>query len=116
MKRFLLAAGLILFPAAAFAQVPVVSPVRPSIDISGTVTAGGTYQTVAVANKNRFVCVIQNPSTATEPLDIELIPGGTAMAQPFTLAAGSTWSSGFASDAIEVTGATTGHAFAGVCQ
>lgn len=83
-----------------------------STDISGTVTLGGTYQQVAAASTARRNCTIQNPTTATEVLNVKL---GT-MAQPYTLSAGMSFSSGVASDAITVTAATTSHAFAGTCQ
>lgn len=87
-----------------------------SSDISGTVTAGGTYQTVVAANSLRKNCTIQNPTTASEVLDVKI---GT-MANPYTLAAGailSTNSGGTtATDAITVSAATTSHAFVGTCQ
>lgn len=87
-----------------------------STDISGTVTLGGTYQTVLAASATRKGCLIQNPTTATEILSIKV---GT-MASPFTVAAGSTFSCGgngvVVTDAITLTAATTTHAFAGVSQ
>lgn len=87
-----------------------------STDISGTVTSGGTYQTVAAANSLRKNCTVQNPTMATEALNVKF---GT-MAQPYTLSPGqsiSTNSGGTtATDAITVTAATTSHAFSGTCQ
>lgn len=90
-----------------------VSPaVGPSTDISGTVTLGGTYQTVAASSATRKSCTIQNPTTATEVLNVKL---GT-MASPYTLAIGASFNSGYGSDAITLTAATTSHGFAGTCQ
>lgn len=87
-----------------------------STDIGGTITTGGAYQQVAAANKNRKNCTIQNPTTASEVLNVKF---GT-QAQPYTLLAGQSISAlnglVVATDAITVMGATLGHAFAGTCQ
>lgn len=87
-----------------------------STDISGTVAAGGVYQTVAAASTSRKNCTIQNPTSATEAL---LVKFGT-MSQAYSLAAGQAISAlngtVVATDAITVTAATTSHAFAGTCQ
>jgi len=88
----------------------------PSSDISGTVTLGGTYQTVLASNSSRKGCLIQNPTTATEVLSVKV---GT-MAQPYTLAAGAAFSCNngpvVVTDTITLTAATTSHAFAGTAQ
>lgn len=94
-----------------------VGPVKViGSDISGTVTAGGTYQQVAAASLSRNNCTIQNPTTATEALLVKL---GT-MSSPFTLAPGQAISTlnGVVNDvdAITLTATTTAHAFAGLCQ
>lgn len=117
MKRFCL--SVLLF-AASISSALAATQVAPvgvySTDISGTVTVGGTYQQVAAANSSRKNCTIQNPSTATEALNVKI---GT-MAQPFVLAAGAfistTNGTTTAIDAITVTATTTSHAFAGICQ
>jgi hypothetical protein len=88
-----------------------------STDASGTVTLGGTYQTVVAASSTRKGCLIQNPSTATEVLSIKV---GT-MAAPFTVAAGGSFSCAASgglvvTDAITLTAATTAHAFSAVSQ
>lgn len=88
-----------------------------STDASGTVTAGGTYQTVFASNTARRGCLLQNPSTASEPLSVKV---GT-MAQPFTLGPGAAFSCAtaagvVATDTVTATAATTGHAFAAVSQ
>jgi len=112
IAALLVAVTLMLDAPAAVAQ----SFGHYSVDISGTVTTGGTYQVVAVANNGRQNCTIQNPTTATEVLDVTI---GT-MASPYTLSAGASISSVnggvTADDAISVTATTTGHAFAGTCQ
>jgi len=87
-----------------------------STDISGTVTLGGTYQTAAASSASRKNCTIQNPTTATEVLNVKF---GT-MASPYTLSPGASISAlngtVVATDAITLTAATTAHAFAGTCQ
>ena len=55
-----------------------------STDDSGTITTGGSYQTIIAASGSRKGCSIQNPTTATEVLNVKF---GT-MANPFTLLAG----------------------------
>lgn len=111
-----LLAGCLVFSARALAAETVTPIGNYSIDISGTVTLGGTYQQVRAADSSRKNCTIQNPSTATEALNVKI---GT-MAQPFVLAAGQSISTlnGIvtAIDAITVTATTTAHAFAGFCQ
>lgn len=110
------AACALLLCGPAQAATVVYPTQSVSVDVSGTVTLGGTYQTVQAYNSNRKNCTIQNPSTATEALNVKI---GT-MAQPFILAAGafiSTTNGGVtATDAITVTATTTAHAFGGVCQ
>lgn len=87
-----------------------------STDISGTVISGGSYQTVAAASGTRKNCTIQNPVSATEPLNVKF---GT-MAQPYSLNAGQAISAlngvVVAQDAITLTATTNGHAYAGTCQ
>lgn len=92
-----------------------------STDISGTVTTGGTFQSVSAASASRKGGMIQNPTTATEPLyvffganasattgnSISLAPGGSVSfnAGPIVL-----------QDNVSVTAPTTGHAFNGKVQ
>ena len=88
-----------------------------STDASGTVTTAGAYQTVFAANASRKGCLIQNPTTAVEILEVKV----GAMASPFTLPIGQTFSctnpGGLViTDAITVTAATTAHAFSAVSQ
>lgn len=121
--QFTCAAFLLSWSGTAFAQTYDQSGALKtgpgnytSTDIGGTVTTGGSYQTVAAANQSRRNCTVQNPGNATEVLDVKI---GT-MAQPYVLNAGQGISSNSvgvdATDAITVTAATTGHAFAGTCQ
>jgi hypothetical protein len=104
-------------------QTPLPVTVAPSTlsgavstDASGTVAAGGTYQTVFAANAARRGCMIQNPPTATEALNVKL---GT-MAAPFVVPIGGAFrcDAGYlvVTDAITVTAATTAHAFSAVSQ
>lgn len=99
-------------------QVSSIAPAgSTSTDASGTVTLGGTYQTVLAASSARKGCLIQNPTTATEVLNIKV---GT-MASPFTIPAGGSFSCSspgglVVTDLITLTAATTSHAFAAVSQ
>lgn len=88
-----------------------------SSDIGGTVTTGGSYQTVLAASATRKGCLIQNPPTATEVLSIKV---GT-MTAPFVVPIGNSFSCAagggiVVTDGITLTAATTGHAFTGVSQ
>jgi hypothetical protein len=118
MKRSIImgALALGLMCSSAVAATIVYPTQSGSVDVSGTVTVGGTYQSVQDYNSNRRNCTIQNPANATEVLSIKL---GT-MAQPFVLSPGQTFSTLNATigatDAITLTAATTSHAFAGTCQ
>jgi len=82
-----------------------------STDASGTVTAGGTYQLVIASNASRKGCLIQNPVSASETLNVRI--GATTV---YSLAAGAALSCSagggvIVSDNVYVTGTTTGHAF-----
>ncbi|HVZ60634.1 MAG TPA: hypothetical protein VG892_07595 [Terriglobales bacterium] len=118
MKRFLAIVALsgvtLCLTPMAYAQNGKVN--GTSVDVSGTITSGGTYQTAVAANPYRANCTIQNPADATEDLNVKI---GT-MAEPYVLAAGQALStlngSVNATDAITVTATTTGHAYAGTCQ
>jgi hypothetical protein len=87
-----------------------------STDASGTIASGGVYQTVIAASGTRKGCLIQNPTTATEVLSVQV---GT-MASPFTIPIGGSFncaSGGIVvTDAITATAATTSHAFSAVYQ
>jgi hypothetical protein len=49
--------------AAAFAQSQKLPSATPISQAAGTVTAGGTFQTVLAANANRSDCALQNNGT-----------------------------------------------------
>lgn len=88
----------------------------PSTNASTTVTTGGTYQTVVAASTSRKGCTIQNPTTATEILNVRV--KATAV---FTIPIGGSFNCGapgnlVISDLIEVTATTTGHAFTATYQ
>ena len=123
MKRFFALFAVFAFGAIlpscspdAFAATQVSPMATGAIDISGTVTTGGDYQTVAAANSSRFNCTIQNPSDASEPLLVKI----GAMTTPYTLGAGQAISTlngtVTATNIITLTATTTGHPFAGNCQ
>jgi len=76
---------------------------------SGTITAGGTAQTLAPANANRRFLKGQNLSSAD--LWINELGGTAAASQPsYRIPAGSTFSVN-TSQAVSIFGATTGQAF-----
>ena len=80
-------------------------------DNSGTITAGGTRQSLFAANAARKRWILSNPSTATEILQFSI---GTNTAGLIDLLPGQTWSEDGATvvgDQIFVVAATTGHAF-----
>lgn len=135
MKKLLLAGAVIAFiggPALAQSQkyTPEGSVIQPTYnvdpstgqplaggsattDISGSITTGGTYQQVLGAVTTRKDCMIQNPLTETEVLNVKV---GTQV-NPFTLAPGAVFYCGRGSlvsqEAVTVMAATTGHLFAG---
>ena len=118
MKRFFALLSVMLFSllTPAFAASTVAPTITGARDVSGTVTLGGTYQTVAIQSSSRYNCTIQNPSDASEPLLVKI---GT-MVTPFTLGAGQAISTlnGVvnSNNIITLTATTTGHPFAGTCQ
>ena len=116
MKRLILAALMALAPAAAWAQTQPVT----SLNASGTVAAGGTFQTVFAADPSRNGCLIQNPTTATEALYVNVGSAAPATANSFSIAAGATFSCNVAghvlTDKVTLEAATTGHAFTAVAQ
>jgi hypothetical protein len=87
-----------------------------STDASGTIVSAGAYQTAINASGTRKGCNIQNPTTATEVLNVKF---GT-MAQPYTLLAGMSIGCNqggiVLQDAVTVMGATLGHAYAATIQ
>ncbi|HEY5237416.1 MAG TPA: hypothetical protein VIJ62_03465 [Rhizomicrobium sp.] len=106
--------------ASVFALVPRLASsaaVTPT-DRGGTITAGGTAQTVMALNTSRAGCWIQNPANAQEDLYVSstasasTTPGAPDDAD---LAPGAVWScvqgSNVIQSAISVNAATTNHAF-----
>ena len=82
------------------------------IDRSGTITLGGTAQSLAPANANRKYFIFQNISAAN--LYINFTAAAVASQPSITIAAGGSYvmeSSFVSSEAISVIGATTGQAF-----
>ena len=87
----------------------------PSVDASGTVTLGGTYQVLFAASTARKGCTIYNPPTATEVLNVRF-----AGASVYSISVGGQIQCGFPggviSSLVEVTAPTTGHAFTAAQQ
>ena len=85
--------------------------------LAGTVTTGGTFQSLQVQNVGRKGCLVENPPAATETLYVYFGPIAAATtANAVALSAGSSVSCqmpgyGTLGDQVSVTGATTGHAF-----
>lgn len=110
--RLALAASLLAAPHTAAAQViRTVSSDR----CSGAITTGGTSQVATNADSSRGWLVIQNPTTATEPLFVDFGPNHPASATLSTgLAPGGSMS--FLAGVVPVSqvnvmAATAGHAF-----
>jgi hypothetical protein len=118
-KRRIVAAVALacLLPSLALAGAgqPVTSQ-----NISTTITSGGSFQTLTAANQARNGCLIQNPTTATEPLYVYFGSGTASVAASFSLAPGAAVSCSFngavATDAIQVEATTTSHAFTAQIQ
>jgi hypothetical protein len=102
--------------AANSAVTPVPLDVV-STNNSGTITTGGSFQTVAALNSSRKGCAVQNPVSATENLMVNFGTLGSAtVSNSFSLAPGGAINCSNANgtvleDAINVEAATTGHAF-----
>lgn len=84
-------------------------------DASGTITTGGTQQTALAAQTGRKYLLIQNPSTASEVLWINLT-GNAAIdaAGSVSIEAGGALTfegESQCSNAVSVIAATTGHKF-----
>ena len=108
-------ACFVAYGAAGQAITTNPSPVAANTDLNSTVATGGAYQQLLAASATRKSCLVQNPTTATEPLLIEV---DTVMTGPFYLAPGAVFScatgaGGVLTNKINVSAATTGHAFTG---
>lgn len=87
----------------------IVSPIlSTATNVGGTITLGGTAQTIAVANAARQGGYIYNPKTATESLFVS--ESGTATANSPEITPGGMFQI-MATNAISLLGATTGHIF-----
>ena len=83
-------------------------------DRSGTITAGGTSQTLAAVNATRQRIIVQNPCNATESLYINFTGAATTNGTSIELAACGSYDSGpgpVSTQSVTVIAATTGHAF-----
>ncbi len=105
------------FPASQGAPLTTASN-----NNSGSITTGGTFQTLLASNSSRKGCLIQNPTTASEPLyvSVGIATGSATLAKAFSLAPGASFRCAngglVVTDNIAVTAPTTAHAFAEVDQ
>jgi hypothetical protein len=88
---------------------------------SSTVTTGGTFQSALAASVSRKGCVVQNPTTATEPLYVYFGATGSATtATSISLAPGQSVSCNSGplvlTDNVAVTATTSAHAFVVMSQ
>lgn len=103
--------------AAGTANIGSLSPSGvTTTSAAGTVTTGGTFQSVLASNTSRKGCVIQNPVAATETLFVFFGANGSATTgSSFGLAPGAAISctAGLTilTDNVSVTATTTSHAF-----
>ena len=103
--------ALSLLPAVAFAQQ--FSPQYTHTDRSGTITLGGTQQTLMAANSQRRGCVVQNLSTGD--LWISELTTAVASQPSIKVPAGAEYTcsvNGIPTGALSIIGATTSQAFA----
>ena len=104
-------------PYSSANPLPIGGTGVTSTNNSGSIITGGTFQTLLAANAARKGCLIQNPTTATEPLyvSVAVATASASIAKSYSLAPGASFScaSGLAviTDNIAVTAATTAHAF-----
>lgn len=141
VKRVAIAVAMVLaVPAVAVAYLEVQTPAGVSVGTavqmwlnganqaeavrstitptnkSGTITLGGTAQTLAAANTSRHAFLLQNQSSGD--LWVNDVGGTAAAIQPaIYLPAGSVWTCGglaqpCSATALSLFGATTGQAFA----
>lgn len=83
------------------------------INRSGTITVGGTRQPLAAARSNRKYLFVQNPSTATESLYVD-INANAAVGTAIELLPGASLELTYPVvpvSRVDVLAATTGHAF-----
>ena len=89
---------------------------------SGTIATGGTFQSILASSGTRKGCLIQNPTTATEPLYVFFGANGSATtANSISLAPGASVNctvSGLlvATDNVSATATTNGHAYVEMSQ
>jgi hypothetical protein len=109
--------GVNAVAVTAATPLPVASngaAAATTTDASGTVTLGGTYQTLQAATAARKGCTVQNPITATEALSVKV------NATVYTLAPGMSLNCQaggiVVTDQIQVTATTTAHAFSAAFQ
>ncbi len=110
-----MAASLPVVLASNQTAIPTAALTLTYTDRSGTITTGGTPQTMMIANTNRKALYIRNPSDATEDLWI-CFTGAAAVsgAGSVPIAPGSEWKEqggGVTTQAVSVFGATTAHAW-----
>lgn len=95
--------------------VPVPTAPSPGTftNRSGTITTGGTSQTLAAINTARKALLVQNPCAATENLYINFTSAAAVGTSFELLPCGSYTSSGnfISTELVTVLAATTGHAF-----
>lgn len=106
--------------------VPVTATIAPialtTTNASGTITSGGTFQSILASSATRKGCLIQNPTTATEPLFVFFgVNGSATTANSISLGPGASVSCavgglGVATDNVSATATTTSHAYVEMSQ
>lgn len=98
-------------PVAKTNPMPVYEPPRTVTNISGTITTGGTAQTLSASNSTGRKFFIENLHT-TEDLWWNDLGTATAAQPSFKIVAGALYESPYSTTAaISIIGATTAHAF-----
>jgi hypothetical protein len=116
MRRFLAVLALLLLPLHARADVVIAPGVRASIPASGTITLGGTFQTILTQPQSRSGCLLQNTSAHTMYVYMGALAAAT-LTNSFQLLPGQQFSCAMpggaviVSDTISITTSTTADPF-----
>lgn len=110
MRRILIAAALVLASGLAWAQQTVFD--APTL----TITVGGTSQVVFPYNTSRRYLLIENPTTATEPLFCNFgAAASLTLGSSFSLVAGGSFLASqpnfVPKDSVNCNATTSTHAF-----
>lgn len=115
--------GTLCAPGGGSGSPVTVTPVAlTTTNGSGTIATGGTFQSILASSATRKGCLIENPTTATEPLYVFFGANGSATtSNSISLSPGGTVSCavggiGVATDNVSATATTTAHSYVEMSQ